>query len=161
MKYQLSECQYIGEYLDNLCAVLILLRVIPVDTDFNNIQNETSVATLFDKYGGVQMVVKLVRDFQKEVLQRPHLAHYFEGFDFATLTEHSILYMSFALGKPAEEYTGREMHENHAKFQIKGLHFDEVADVLKDTLLADGVSKDDADAVLKHIDSVRHLIVAE
>ena len=53
-------------------------------------QLETTTATLFDKYGGVKLVVKLVRDFQSEILLRPHLAHYFQGLDLATITEHSI-----------------------------------------------------------------------
>jgi truncated hemoglobin YjbI len=107
------------------------------------------------------MVVKLVRDLQKEVQRRPHLAHYFQGFDFDTLTEHSILFVSFALGKPAETYTRREMHELHSKLLIKGLHFDEVADVLKDTLLAGGVNKDDVEKVMNHIDTVREFIVSK
>jgi len=107
------------------------------------------------------MVVKLVRDFQTEVLQRPHLAHYFQGWDLARITEHSILYLSFALGKPAKVYMTREMHDLHSTFHIKGLHFDEISDVLKDTLLADGVSKADVDIVMTHIDKVRDVIVCE
>jgi hemoglobin len=132
-----------------------------VSTDLEINQSETSSTTLFDKYGGVQLVVKLVRDFQSEILRRPHLAHYFRGFDLPTITEHSILYLSFALGKPAKVYMTREMHDLHSKFHIKGLHFDEISDVLKDTLLADGVSKADVEIVMAHIDTVREIIVCE
>jgi hemoglobin len=132
---------------------------VSTDSEIHSI--ETKSATLFDKYGGVQMVVKLVRDFQIEILQRPHLAHYFQGFDLAKITEHSILYLSFALGKPAKVYMTREMHDLHSKFHIKGLHFDEISDVLKDTLLADGVSKVDVEIVMTHIDKVREVIVCE
>jgi hemoglobin len=132
-----------------------------MSTDSEIHQLETSSTTLFDKYGGVQMVVKLVRDFQTEVLQRPHLAHYFQGWDLARITEHSILYLSFALGKPAKVYMTREMNDLHSTFHIKGLHFDEISDVLKDTLLADGVSKADVDIVMTHIDKVRDVIVCE
>jgi hemoglobin len=130
-----------------------------MSTDSEIHQLETSSATLFDKYGGVQIVVKLVRDFQAEVLQRPHLAHYFQGLDLARITEHSILYLSFALGKPAKVYMTREMHDLHLKFHIKGFHFDEISDVLKDTLLADGFSKADVEIVMTHIDTVRDVIV--
>jgi truncated hemoglobin YjbI len=130
-----------------------------LSNDSEIVPDQTSAVTLFDKYGDVQMVVKLVRDFQKEVLLRPHLAHYFHEFDSATLTKHSILYLSYALGKPAEEYTGREMQEVHSKFQITGLHFDEVSDVLKDTLLAGGVSKVDVETVITHIDKTRQFVV--
>lgn len=124
-------------------------------------QLETTTSTLFDKYGGVKLVVKLVRDFQSEILLRPHLAHYFQGLDLATITEHSILFLSFALGKPAKVYMTREMHDLHSKFHIKGLHFDEISDVLKDTLLADGFSKADVEIVMAHIDTVREIIVCE
>ena len=132
-----------------------------MSTDSEIHQLETTSATLFDKYGGVQMVVKLVQDFQTEILQRPHLAHYFQGLDLAKITEHSILYLSFALGKPAKVYMTREMYDLHSKFHIKGLHFDEISDVLKDTLLADGVSKADVEVVMTHIDTVREIIVCE
>ena len=135
--------------------------VLEMSSDSEIHQLETTSATLFDKYGGVKLVVKLVRDFQTEILQRPHLAHYFQGLDLAKITEHSILYLSFALGKPAKVYMTREMHDLHSKFNIKGLHFDEISDVLKDTLLADGVSKADVDIVMTHIDKVREIIVYE
>ena len=55
----------------------------------------------------------------------------------------------------------REMHDLHSKFHIKSLHFDEISDVLKDTLLADGVSKADVEIVMTHIDQVREVIVCE
>lgn len=132
-----------------------------MSTDSEIHQLETTSATLFDKYGGVQMVVKLVRDFQTEILQRPHLAYYFQGLDLAKITEHSILYLSFALGKPTKVYMTHEMYDLHSKFHIKGLHFDEISDVLKDTLLADGVSKADVEVVMTHIDTVREIIVCE
>ena len=125
-----------------------------LETISNSVQFKSST-TLFDKYGGVELVVKLVRDFQAEILLRPHLAHYFQGLDLASITEHSILYLSFVLGKPAKVYMTREMHDSHSKFHIKGLHFDEISDVLKDTLLAD------VDIVMTHIDKVRDVIVCE
>ena len=37
--------------------------------------------TLFDKYGGVPTIAKLVRSFHKEIMLRPHLAAYFDGID--------------------------------------------------------------------------------
>ena len=132
-----------------------------MSSDFEIHQLETGSTTLFDKYGGVKLVVKILQDFQSEIFQRPHLAHYFQGLDLAAITEHSILYLSFALGKPAKVYMTREMHDLHSKCHIKGLHFDEISDVLKDTLLADGVSKADVEIVMAHVDKVRDVIVCE
>jgi len=129
--------------------------------NIHTVQIKSATTTLFDKYGGVKLVVKLVRDFQSEILLRPHLAHYFQGLDLASITEHSILFLSFALGKPAKVYMTREMRDFHAKFHIKGLHFDEISDVLKGTLLTDGVSQADVNLVMTHLDKVRDVIVCE
>jgi len=115
--------------------------------------------TLFDKYGGVPMIAKLVRAFHHEIMRRHHLAAYFDGIDMAHLAEHTVKYIAYVMGKPAEVYTGRDMYTAHAKFHIHGIHFDEVADVLKDILLAAGVTKPDVAIIMNRIESVREMII--
>jgi hemoglobin len=115
--------------------------------------------TLFDKYGGVPTIAKLVRAFHKEIMQRHHLAAYFEGIDMAHLAEHTVKYIAYVMGKPAEIYTGRDMYTAHAKFHIHGIHFDEVADVLKDILTNAGVSKPDIAQIMHRIEGVREMII--
>ena len=115
--------------------------------------------TLFDKYGGVPTIAKLVRAFHKEIMQRHHLAAYFDGIDMAHLAEHTVKYIAYVMGKPAEIYTGRDMYTAHAKFHIHGMHFDEVADVLKDILLSAGVSKPDVAQIMHRIEGVREMII--
>jgi len=68
--------------------------------------------------------------------------------------------LAYVMGKPAEVYTGRDMYAAHAKFHIHGMHYDEVADVLKDVLMGGGVSKPDIDVIMKHVESLREMIVA-
>ena len=121
---------------------------------------ETETVTLFDKYGGVPTIAKLVRAFHAEILNRKHLAAYFDGIDLSQLAEHTVLYLAYVMGKPAEVYTGRDMYAAHAKFHIHGMHYDEVADVLKDVLMGGGVSKPDIDVIMKHVESLREMIVA-
>lgn len=115
--------------------------------------------TLFDKYGGVPTIAKLVRGFHLEIMRRPHLAAYFEGIDMTHLAEHTVKYIAYVMGKPAEIYTGRDMYTAHAKYHIHGIHFDEVADVLKDILLASGVSKPDVATIMNRIEALREMIV--
>ena len=115
--------------------------------------------TLFDKYGGVPVIAKLVRAFHKEVMSRPHLAAYFDGVDLVLLAEHTVKYIAFVMGKPAEIYTGRDMYTTHAKFHIHGIHFDEVADVLKDILLGAGVEKKDIESIMQRIEGLREMII--
>ncbi|NDC60438.1 MAG: group 1 truncated hemoglobin [Betaproteobacteria bacterium] len=118
-----------------------------------------SNVTLFDKYGGVPTIAKLVRAFHKEIMNRHHLAAYFDGIDMAQLAEHTVKYMAYVMGKPAEIYTGRDMYTAHAKFHIHGIHFDEVADVLKDILVGAGVAKPDVALIMRRVESVREMIV--
>ena len=115
--------------------------------------------TLFDKYGGVPFIAKLVRAFHKEVMSRPHLAAYFDGVDLVLLAEHTVKYIAFVMGKPAEIYTGRDMYTAHAKYHIHGIHFDEVADVLKDILTGAGVEKKDIESIMQRIESLREMII--
>jgi hemoglobin len=119
----------------------------------------TTGVTLFDKYGGVPVIAKLVRAFHKEIMLRPHLAAYFEGVDLVQLAEHTVKYIAFVMGKPAEIYTGRDMYTAHAKYHISGFHFDEVADVLKDILVGAGVEKKDVESIMQRIESLREMII--
>ena len=121
---------------------------------------DTDTVTLFDKYGGVPTIAKLVRAFHAEILNRKHLAAYFDGIDLSQLAEHTVLYLAYVMGKPAEVYTGRDMYAAHSKFHIHGMHYDEVADVLKDVLMAGGVSKPDIALIMKHVEGLREMIVA-
>ena len=116
--------------------------------------------TLFDKYGGVPTIAKLVRSFHKEIMLRPHLAAYFDGIDLEHLAEHTVKYIAYVMGKPAEFYTGRDMYTAHVKYHINGMHFDEVADVLKDVLTAAGMAKPDIALVMLRVESLREMIIA-
>jgi truncated hemoglobin YjbI len=77
----------------------------------------------------------------------------------AHLAEHTVKYIAYVMGKPAEIYTGRDMYTAHAKFHIHGIHFDEVADVLKDILTSAGVSKPDVAHIMNRIEGVREMII--
>jgi hemoglobin len=119
----------------------------------------TASVTLFDKYGGVPAIAKLVKAFHKEIMNRPHLAAYFNGIDLEHLAEHTVKYIAYVMGKPAEIYTGRDMYNAHAKYHIHGIHFDEVTDVLKDALTHAGVAKQDIDIVMRRVESLREMII--
>ena len=119
----------------------------------------SSDLTLFDKYGGVPTIAKLVRAFHKEIMQRHHLAAYFDGIDMAHLAEHTVKYIAYVMGKPAEIYTGRDMYTAHSKFHIHGIHFDEVADILKDILTSAGVTKPDVSQIMNRIEGLREMII--
>jgi len=116
--------------------------------------------TLFDKYGGIPTIAKVVKAFHHEIMARHQLAAYFEGVDLDHLAEHTVKYVAYVMGKPAEFYTGRDMYTAHAKYHIHSMHFDEVADVLKDVLTAAGMSKPDIALVMMRVEGLREMIIA-
>ncbi|MFM7802263.1 MAG: group I truncated hemoglobin [Limnohabitans sp.] len=132
---------------------------LPVRVAGTQAQTTESTVTLFDKYGGVPNISKIVRSFHKEIMLRPHLAAYFDGIDMVLLAEHTVKYIAFVMGKPAEIYTGRDMYTAHAKYHIHGIHFDEVADVLKYILMQAGVENPDIEIIMRRIESLREMII--
>jgi hemoglobin len=138
--------------------------VTPAEDESSQAQPQTPEVdpsiTLFDKYGGIPTIAKVVKAFHQEILARHHLAAYFEGIDLENLAEHTVKFVAYVMGKPAEFYTGRDMYTAHAKFHIHSMHFDEVADVLKDVLTAAGMSKPDIALVMMRVEGLRELIIA-
>ena len=51
------------------------------------------------------------------------------------------------------------MYTAHAKHHIHGIHFDEVTDVLKDTLTHAGVAKADIDTIMNRVEGLREMII--
>ena len=82
------------------------------------------------------------------------------SIDMEHLAQHTVKYVAFVMGKPAEFYTGKDMYTAHAKYHINGMHFDEVADVLKDVLTAAGMAKPDIALVMLRVESLREMIIA-
>jgi hemoglobin len=138
--------------------------VTPAEDESSQAQPQTPEVdpsiTLFDKYGGIPTIAKVVKAFHQEILARHHLAAYFDGIDLENLAEHTVKFVAYVMGKPAEFYTGRDMYTAHAKFHIHSMHFDEVADVLKDVLTAAGMSKPDIALVMMRVEGLRELIIA-
>ena len=56
---------------------------------------------LFDKYGGVPAVTRIVRDFHERLMRRPNLRRYFEEMEMDKVIQHHIAYVSYALGNQA------------------------------------------------------------
>ena len=63
--------------------------------------------TLFEKYGGVATVSRIVSKFYREVMNRPTLQPYFQGVDMTRLINHQVKFISHVLGQPASVYEGR------------------------------------------------------
>ena len=117
--------------------------------------------TLFDKYGGVPTVSRIVSRFYRDVLDRPKLQPYFEGVDMRRLIDHQVKFISHVLGQPASVYEGRTLSAAHGGLRITGAAFGEVAQILKQTLLDAGMDTADVDRVMATVAGAREAIVAD
>jgi hemoglobin len=115
--------------------------------------------TLFDKYGGVPAVSELVRMFYAEVLKRKHLAWYFRDVSLERLILHQIHLVAVVMGRPPDFYRGRDVSAAHAGRFIEAKHFDEVADLLKASLIRANIEADDRTAIMAQVAALKPQVV--
>jgi hemoglobin len=121
--------------------------------------NLSALMNLFEKYGGVPTVSRIVSRFYREVLERPTLRPYFEGVDMARLISHQVKFISHVMGQPASVYEGRTLELAHGGLRITGAAFGEVAEILRATLVEAGMVPDDVDTVMGAVARARTAIV--
>ena len=116
--------------------------------------------TLFDKYGGVETLTPLVREFYKRIMAIPNLARYFIDTDMEVLIRHQVQFIAVVMGKPAAFYEGMDMGEAHKNARISDRSFEDVIDVLEETLRDFGVEEDDIIEILDKAMSLKKQIVS-
>lgn len=116
-------------------------------------------ATLFDRMGGFARVRLIVSDFYERVLDSERLAPYFAGSDVRRLIDHQTKMLAAMMGGPAA-YTDDHLHRAHAHLAIRGEDFDEILELLQETLEDAGAHERDVQRVVAHVASVRDRIVA-
>jgi hemoglobin len=108
--------------------------------------------SLFDRIGGSKTIDALVPAFYARVLADPDLAPFFKKTSIEALHHMQREFFSMALGGPVE-YTGRSLAHVHHGRGITASHFNLFAGHLLETLSAIGVSRQEADEVIAHIDT--------
>ena len=116
--------------------------------------------TLFEKYGGVPTVTRIVSRFYREILARPTLKPYFEGVDTRRLIDHQVQFISHVLGQPASVYEGRTLGAAHGRLNITAEAFSEVAEILQHTLREAGMEAADIETVMGQVAGARPVIVS-
>ncbi len=115
--------------------------------------------TLYDKYGGFSTVSRIVLDFYERALDSDQIGDYFEDVDLTKLIDHQTKFVSSLLGGPAS-YSNDHLRQIHIDLRIGDDDFTEMAEVLSETLIDHGMSREDAGAVLSEIEARRAFIVA-
>ena len=118
------------------------------------------MSSLFQKYGGFTTINVIVKDFYTEVLQSPNLKVYFVNSDMENLIDHQVKFISHLLGGPAE-YLGKSLEMSHKHLNIPMQDFLEIAGILQDVLIDNGMKEDDVSKVMTIVASVQKNIVRD
>ncbi|MEM0908182.1 MAG: group 1 truncated hemoglobin [Pseudomonadota bacterium] len=119
-----------------------------------------SGTSMFSKYGGFAAVRGLVMDFYDRVLDSEIVGHHFDNVDMRRLVDHQTRFIAGLMGGPAELDEGR-LARAHRHLGISGEEFEEIVDLLSQTLSAGGVAESDCDSVIETVERFRHDIVTE
>ena len=114
---------------------------------------------LFDKYGGVDVMRELIKEFYVQVYARPELKTYFENSDLDRLIAHQCKFFAYAMGKPAAIYKDEWLQRGHQNRRISEDHFMKVAEVLRRVLVNAGVANNDVKDIMIAVASKRKQIV--
>jgi len=98
--------------------------------------------TIYERVGGFSAVRKVVSAFYDKVLESPTVAHHFEDVEMRRLIDHQTRFISFLLGGPAS-YTEEHIEHVHRKLGITLAEFDEVVELLVETLEDFDFSRED------------------
>ncbi len=116
--------------------------------------------SLFDKYGGVPAVTRIVRDFHDRLMRRPNLRRYFEEMELDKVIQHHIAYVSYALGKPNQDFTMKKMHDQHMQAGVTKASYNQIMEIFFSTLEEEGVTPEDIELVEQTLKEVRAEIVS-
>ena len=117
--------------------------------------------TLFDKYGGVPVVTRIVRDFYKRVMRRPNLHRYFGEVPLERLIHHQIRFVSMAMGKPPLNYSDAGLHAAHAARGITKASFDLMISLFIDALVAEDIEPDDIEQIVSVLRARQSVVVTK
>ncbi len=115
--------------------------------------------SIYEKYG-FDAISKIVHDFYDRVLKSDIVKPYFVGYDMKRIITHQTEFLCMALGGPAN-YKGRELEMAHRKLGITNQAFDEVAELLEETLEDHGLTDDERDEILELVGGTKPVIVTE
>ena len=117
--------------------------------------------SLFDKYGGVPAITRIVRDFHERLMRRPNLRRYFEEMEVEQVIQHHIAYVSFAMGKPNQDFTMKKIHDQHMQAGVTKASYNQIMEIFFASLEEEGVTPEDIEHIEETLKSVRGEIVSK
>jgi len=89
--------------------------------------------TIYERVGGFASVRRVVSSFYDKALESSLIAHHFESIEMPKLIDHQTRFISFLMGGPAS-YTEEHLAHVHARLEITLDEFDEMVELLTETL---------------------------
>ena len=90
----------------------------------------------------------------------PNLARYFINTDMEVLIRHQVDFVAVVMGKPAAFYEGMDMEAAHQNSNISDRSFEDVIDVLEETLRDFEVEELDIIEIIEKAKSLKKEIVS-
>jgi hemoglobin len=118
------------------------------------------IENLYDLIGGHQTIAAATERFYERVLEDASLRHFFSKTDMAQLRSRQAMFVSMLLG--GRVYTGKDIHGAHANARDHGLndaHFDLFLQHFRAALEEVGVEPENAEKVLKPLQSTRKAVL--
>ena len=115
--------------------------------------------SIYDKYG-FETISNAVHDFYGRVLKSETTAPYFQGYTMTRIIQHQTQFICMLLGGPAN-YRGKELEMAHRTLKISGEAFEEVGELLDETLEDHGFTDEEREFVMTKVASTRGVIVNE
>ena len=112
--------------------------------------------SIYEKYG-FEAISKAVHDFYSRVLKSETAAPYFDGYNMARIIQHQTQFICMLLGGPAN-YRGKELEMAHRNLRISGDAFEEVGELLDETLEDHGFTDEEREFVMSKVAGTRGVI---
>ena len=119
------------------------------------------IEDLFDLVGGNHRVCAAIESFYDKVLADDRLRPFFKRTDMAHLRARQSMFISMLLGGQVV-YTGKDIHEAHARARNHGLndtHFDLFLTHFREALEEVGVNAEEAGKVIKLLEDKRNVVL--
>lgn len=119
---------------------------------------ESHSSSLFARYGGIGGLRTVIFDFYDRILDSDVVGHFFDDVDLAKLVDHQTKFFASILGGPAK-FTDQRLERAHAHLMVTHAHFNEITDILRETLETAGFAPEDLRMILKAVEARRTIIV--
>ena len=114
--------------------------------------------SMFLRIGGFATVSRIVMDFYDRILDSEKAGDFFDGVDISKMIDHQTRFISSLMGGPSA-HSNEQLRVTHARLKIDNESFDEMVEILCETLKDHDIGLDDIAIVRHELESRRSLIV--